>query len=253
MKDFIDIHSHSLWGMDDGARDLGETVDMCFCAEENSTATLFLTPHLIYWHTAEKLYDKREEKVERLSEVLEDEGSSLQIAKGFEILCDDEIFDMKHFRPYTLCESRYILIEFDFRKTSEEDVSAWCRYLQSYGLVPIIAHPERYEFVLDDVGAIDRLSEKGNLFQMNAGSPMGMFGEEVMNVAVDMLNCGYVDFFGSDAHSIMQRNTDMMSCFEEYPFDVDMELLMKAATENGKYILDDRIYFPRRKKYLQDL
>ena len=253
MKDFIDIHSHSLWGIDDGARDFSEAVNMCFCAEENATSTLFLTPHLIYWDYAEELYDKREAKIERLAGVLEEEDSSLIIKKGFEILCDDEIFNIKHFKPYTLCESRYILIEFDFRKTTADDVDAWCRYLQSFGLVPVIAHPERYNFVLDDVSVIDRLSEKGNLFQINAGSPAGMFGEEVMNVSVDMINCGYADFIGSDAHSITHRNTDMLSCFEEYPYDADVELVMKAAQENGKYILEDRVYFPKRKKNMGEL
>ena len=80
------------------------------------------------------------------------------IKKGFEILCDDEIFDIKYFKPYTLNESRYILIEFDFYKTAEEDVKSWCKYLQSFGLVPIIAHPERYGFVMDDMSCLDRLS-----------------------------------------------------------------------------------------------
>ena len=80
-----------------------------------------------------------------------------------------------------------------------------------------------------------------------------MFGEEVMNVSVDMINCGYADFIGSDAHSFTQRNTDMLSCFEEYPYDADMELVMKAAQENGKYILEDRVYFPKRKKNMGEL
>ena len=97
-ENLIDIHSHTLWGMDDGAGSFNETMNMCLCAEENETGTLFLTPHLIYWDSAEELYDKREAKIERLTETLEDEDSSLVIKKGFEILCDDEIFSIKHFQ-----------------------------------------------------------------------------------------------------------------------------------------------------------
>ncbi len=246
MTDFVDIHSHSLWGIDDGAKNFDETVNMCFCAEDNETKTLFVTPHLIYWDSAEELYDKREAKVQRLEEVLEEEGSSLEIKKGFEILCDDEIFEVKHFLPYTLNESRYILIEFDFRKTSEADVISWCEYLKSFGLIPIIAHPERYGFVIEDVTCLNRISDLGVLFQINAGSPAGMFGSAEAEIACAMLNNGYADFVGSDAHSLLRRNPDMLSLFEEYPYDTDSDLLKRAAIDNPQYILSDREFFPIR-------
>ena len=112
----FDIHSHVLWGMDDGSQDLQTTIELCDIASESGTGTLFLTPHLMYWETSEKLFDKRERKFETLSEILEEEGIPLKIEKGFEILCDDDIFDIKYFQPDTLCGSRYVLIEFDFFK-----------------------------------------------------------------------------------------------------------------------------------------
>ena len=249
----IDIHSHSLWGLDDGSRSFDETLDMCFCAEDNGTGILFVTPHLMYWDTAESLYDKREEKVHILEDNLDEQGSSLIIKKGFEILCDDDIFAIKHFKPYTLNGSRYVLIEFDFLKTSEEDVASWCNYLKSFGLVPVIAHPERYGFVLDDITCINRLSDNGVLFQINAGSPAGAFGEGEMRVSCNMINCGFVDFIGSDAHRINMRNTNMAFSIEGYPESVDMDVIRKAALVNPKVILNDSEYIPERKKYITKL
>lgn len=252
-KGFIDIHSHTLWGMDDGARELGETLEMCECAEDNGTSTLFLTPHLIYWDQAEDLCDERDEKADILVDELDEIGSSLEIVKGFEILCDDEIFDIKYFKPYTLNESRYILIEFDFFKTSQEDVFSWCEYLSSFGLVPIIAHPERYDFVADNIACLDKLSEAGVLFQINAGSPAGAFGDIEMNIACKMLHAGYADFVGSDAHRIDVRNTDMLAMFDEYPYsisDADIELISRI---NPEYILNDKKIYPKRKKYMQEM
>lgn len=242
----IDIHSHVLWGIDDGAGDFEESFDLCSMASESGTKTLFLTPHLMYWENAEELYDERQAKFEELSEILANDGEDITLKKGFEILCDDDIFNVKYFQPYTLNESRYILIEFDFFKSNEADVSSWCRYLSSFGLVPIIAHPERYSFVIDDITCIERLSKKGVLFQINAGSPIGVFGEQEEYVACKMLNCGYVDFIGSDAHDIFMRNTDIRSCIEDYPDGLNLELLQKAACINPKYILNDEIYKPRR-------
>ena len=235
----IDIHSHVLWGIDDGAEHFDESVELCFMAEDNGTENLFLTPHLMYWDKAEELYDLREQKVEELQEVLFDNDSEIILRKGFEILCDDDIFDIKYFKPYTLCGSRYILIEFDFFKPTYEDVNAWCEYLKSFGLVPIIAHPERYEFFLNDYSAIDKLSQKGNLFQINSGSAAGMFGDDVQDFAERMINCGFADFFGSDAHDLRFRNTDISFCLENTPFGLDEDVLEKALFINPQKIIKD--------------
>ena len=225
--------------MDDGSQDLPTTIELCDMAADSGTGTLFLTPHLMYWENAEKLYDKREEKFEVLSEILDEEEIPLRLAKGFEILCDDDIFDIKYFKPYTLCGSRYILIEFDFFKPTCEDVNAWCDYLKSFGLVPIIAHPERYEFFQNDYSAIDELSEKGVLFQVNSGSAAGMFGDEVQDFAVRLINCGYADFFGSDAHDLRFRNTDIAFCLDNYPFGLNEDVMEKALYINPRKIIHD--------------
>lgn len=241
-----DIHSHVLWGIDDGAEHFDESVELCFMAEDNGTENLFLTPHLMYWDKAEELYDLREQKVEELQEVLFDNDSEIILRKGFEILCDDDIFNVKYFNPYTLNGSRYLLMEFDFFKTTETDVASWCKYISSFGLVPIIAHPERYRFVLNDISTVQRLSEQGALFQINAGSPAGHFGEASEEIACDMLNRGYVDFIGSDAHDMFSRNTDIRECMEFYPSFLNEDLIYKAAVENPMVIIEDLKYNPIR-------
>lgn len=234
---FIDIHSHVLWDIDDGSKDIEDTVELCRMAAETGTRRLFLTPHLMYWEDAEELYDERNSKFDILSEILDEEEIELKIHKGFEILCDDDIFNIKYFKPYTLCDSRYILIEFDFVQPEVEDVVSWCNYLISFGLVPIIAHPERYHFFLAEYEAIDKLSEMGVLFQINSGSAAGMFGPKVRSFAERMINKGYADFVGSDAHDLMIRNTDMEDCFADYSDDVNMELLEIACRANPLKIL----------------
>ncbi len=250
---FIDIHSHSLWGIDDGAGSIEQTIEMCEIAEECGTQILFLTPHLMYWNEAEDILDERDEKAAFLKNFLWENNFSIDIKTGFEILCDDDIFNVKYFKPYTLNGSRYILIEFDFFKTTAEDVKAWCKYLQSFGLVPIIAHPERYNFVMRNRAVLDSLSDTGVLFQINAGSPVGAFGDIEMSIACDMLRAGYVDFVGSDAHSINYRNTDMLSFFEDYPYWVGEEQMTLITRKNPLAIINDVQYTPKRIKYMSDL
>ena len=238
-NDYIDTHSHVLWGMDDGSRDIEETISLCDMAAQSGAKGLFVTPHLMYWERAEDLYDERERKVEKLTEILEEEDIDLEIYKGFEILCDDDIFQIKYFKPYTLAGSRYILIEFDFFKTTAEDVLAWCDYLISRGLVPIIAHPERYDFFISEKSAIDELSQKGALFQINSGSAAGMFGETVRRFAEKMINKGFVDFIGSDAHDLMARNTDIEGCFDDYSDEINMNFLKKACCINPLKVINN--------------
>lgn len=236
---YIDVHSHVLWEMDDGARDIDETINLCDMAAQTGTKGLFVTPHLMYWERAEDLYDEREWKVEKLTEILTEEVIDLKIYKGFEILCDDDIFGIKYFKPYTLCNSRYILIEFDFFKTTVEDVLTWCDYLKSFELVPIIAHPERYRFFISEETAIDKLSDMGVLFQINSGSAAGMFGRTVQVFAEKMINKGFADFIGSDAHDLRNRNTDINFCFENYSNDIDTMLLERAYKTNPLKIIND--------------
>ncbi len=237
---YIDIHSHVLWGMDDGSRDIEETVALCEMAEDTGTEQLILTPHLIYWENVEALYDSRERRFDVLSDILDEEGFDLKIHKGFEILCDDDIFNIKHFRPYTLCNSRYILIEFDFFKTNADDVISWCDYLISFGLVPIIAHPERYSFFYLEESAIDKLSSMGVLFQINSGSAAGMFGSEAQHFAEKMIYKNFADFIGSDAHDFNMRNTDIDFCFGQYSDEINVLLLGKTWKNNALQLIDDK-------------
>ncbi len=251
-NNYIDIHSHVLWDIDDGSRDVEETVNLCDMAVRSGTGNLFLTPHLIYWENAGDLFDEREWKVEQLSEILSEEEINLKIHKGFEILCDDDIFGIKYFKPYTLCDSRYILIEFDFFKTSVEEVLSWCDYLISFGLVPVIAHPERYEFFISEEEAIDALSKKGVLFQINSGSAAGMFGAKVQKFAEKMINRGFADFVGSDAHDLRMRNTDMGFCFDNYSDEINFEMLEKAYGINSLKLIQDVQIMPERLCYFAE-
>lgn len=248
-----DIHSHTLWGLDDGSEDFVTSLEMCRIAAENGTEALFLTPHIVYWENAEDLYDLREEKTEKLEELLEEEGIQLKLVKGFEVLCDDDIFAIKYFKPYTLGGTRYILIEFDFEKTVKEDVEAWCGYLMSFDLVPVIAHPERYRFVQENINVLESLSEKGVLFQVNSGSLTGLFGEEECNISLKMLKCGYVDFIASDAHDTLYRNTNISEHIQEISNSDFKELFYIATEKNPKAVMNDEVIVVKRNAPLSEV
>ncbi len=241
-----DFHSHTLWHLDDGSQTIETTLEMCDIAMETGTDILFLTPHMIYWDEAEEIINRRNDKAEWLKEILDEENCNLQLVKGFEVMCDDDIFNVKYLKPFTLGKTKYILIEFNFYKPTEHDIMSWCTYIMSQGLVPVIAHPERYVFVHDDISILDRLSEKGVLFQINSGSPLGMFGDLECNISLKMLYNGYVDFIGSDAHGVNMRNTAMGDMIMHYPENIPEYLIEKAVEINPEKLLRNEDIKPKR-------
>jgi tyrosine-protein phosphatase YwqE len=74
-----------------------------------------------------------------------------------------------------------------------------------------------------------------------------------MDISCKMLEAGYVDFIGSDAHRINIRNTDMLSDFDEYPYTITEDEITRIASVNPQVILNDAIYTPKRKKYIKEL
>ncbi len=118
--------------------------------------------------------------------------------------------------------------------------------------MPIIAHPERYGFVKNDISVIERLGEKGCLFQMNAGSAAGAFGDVECSVALRMLFAGYVDFIGSDAHDLRWRTTDMDMFIRDYPEDLDEDLLYIALRENPEKLINNEEIKPVRQYLLTE-
>ena len=88
---------------------------------------------------------------------------------------------------------------------------------------------------------------------MNAGSPTGVFGDREAYVACEMLNCGFVDFIGSDSHDLRMRNTDIIANIEMYPDELNMDLLKKAACDNHEFILKDGLYKPQRLELIENL
>ena len=172
----IDIHSHLLSGIDDGAYSTDESVRLCSIAADNRIKTTISTPHLFSYDKIDKLYDQRNELIAALNSRLKAECIPVDIKGGFEVYCSERFRSLTDFKRFTLNGSRYILLEFDFAYADIYEALKCCDYVSSFGLVPIIAHPERYKFFLDDYDCFNSFSSRNVLFQINAGSFSGHYG-----------------------------------------------------------------------------
>lgn len=206
----IDIHTHILPGIDDGAESMEEAYEMALMAVRSGVKALVATPHSN--QGADFLDDelKRQEKAfQELEEILLQEKVPIKLYRGMEIWSSVDIVEKIKLRKLiTLNHTPYVLIEFAF---DEEPwwIEAIIEELQGAGLVPVLAHPERYVCVQEEPGLLQDWREQGALAQMNKGSILGRFGREIERTAEVLLRNRLFSCIASDAHHAYIRTTDM--------------------------------------------
>jgi protein-tyrosine phosphatase len=196
----IDIHSHILWGLDDGARSLEDSVEMLKLAVEAGTTEIVATPHANYRYP----YDQTviEERIRELAAVTE--GRPL-IHRGCDFhLSFDNIQDaVAHPARYAINGGPYMLVEFP--DTKLRGFGQALETLLQRGLIPIMTHPERHP----DLQQIDRdllqWIQLGCLVQVTGVSLLGRFGKSAEESAWEMVERSLVHFIASDAHGVKDR------------------------------------------------
>lgn len=209
----VDIHSHILPGLDDGSVDLDTTIRMLQNAERCGTKAIIATPHY-YRGYFENEFDAVARLVELLKCDMADRGMDINIYPGQEVFLDKHTVEMyKRGLIRGLNGSRYLLVEMPMQDydASFLDIVYELRLL---GAVPVIAHPERYTYIIDKVEVINSFVEEGCLFQINTGSITGIFGKPVQKTARVLIENGLCNFVASDAHTNHKRCTGLSDAFE---------------------------------------
>lgn len=219
----VDLHSHLIWDIDDGSKSKEMTINMLRQAVDGGTKKLVLTPHYLpgYYEVPIIKVKERRKEIELLVKEL---NLDIGIYCGQEVYFNEKILEnFENKLIGTINESRYMLIEFNMKSFSIEEVTEILYELQIKGIVPVIAHPERYNKFIKNPSLINELVKEGFLFQLNIGSITGDFGKEVKKTAELLLKNKIYSFFGSDAHRDEKRNPNIKEGIET----------LKAA--NSKY------------------
>lgn len=204
----IDIHSHILPEIDDGSKDRKMTLDMLRTAEKDGITEIVATPHFCRGY-GEAPYDEVKEMVENLNKVALNEGIKIKINYGQEVYYSESMIeDYKNGTIGTINDSRYMLFELPMGKFESETFDIIYE-LQVLGITPVLAHPERYKFIMEEPSFINKFIDEGVLFQMNAGSITGNFAGKVKKTASILLEHGIYNFIGSDAHNDANRRANI--------------------------------------------
>lgn len=206
----IDLHTHILPGLDDGASSWEDALEMAQTAAETGTRILAATAHSnIPGQDLSAWVGRYRRQFETFRRLLEQEKIPLQLASGMEIFAGEDLTGrLRRGELLTINKTRYPLVEFAM------DTEAFLVYrtadrLLEAGYVPILAHPERYRCVQRTPEHVYEWYRMGAVIQMNKGSILGRFGERVKRTADSLLRHRLVSLAASDAHSPLVRTTAM--------------------------------------------
>ena len=199
---FVDLHTHLLPGVDDGARDRDASLDMARLAEADGVGHIVATPHVPFCGLHANVLEQR---LEELRSFLAENGANLQVSLGTEISLEPDMLQwLANGTARPLGATRYVLAELPFfgYPPYTEDVIF---QLQVQGYRPILAHPERNAELASAPRRLEPLVERGVLVQITTTSLLGGFGSAARNAATEFLQRGWTHVLASDAHSATHR------------------------------------------------
>jgi tyrosine-protein phosphatase YwqE len=207
----VDIHSHLIPSIDDGAKNMERSIEMILSLKEMGYSKLITTPHVsdMFPNSKQTILDG----YSKLKEELDKREIEIDLEVAAEYYADDT-FDMllKQRDILTFGAEKYLLFELSYF-TEPQDLEGLIQEIILAGYTPVLAHPERYTYFHNDFTKYEQLKSTGVLFQINLNSVVGYYSSEIEKVVKNLINEGLVDFIGSDTHH-RQHLKALKACFK---------------------------------------
>jgi len=239
----IDIHTHFLPGLDDGAKTLDDAVAMIEMAAADGTTHLVATPHC-----NERFSFSLERNQALLAELRARVGDRIQLSSGCDFHLSFENLERvaAEKKTYTLNQGDYLLTEFANYGIAPQTLNVFHR-MRLYDVVPVVTHPERNALLQESgLKLLRRLVEMGCPVQITAGSLTGRFGREAQKIAERLLAERMVHFVASDAHDTRHRPPLLAPARKLVEEKHGAEVAQALFFENPRAALESRPlpYFP---------
>jgi protein-tyrosine phosphatase len=234
----IDLHTHILPGIDDGARSLEISLDMARIAVADGTTVMACTPHIypgLYMNDSVGIHRERD----KLQQALDAHGIPLRLVVGADAHLVPELLDgLQSGRVPTLNGSRYFLLEPSHNVLPprfEESVFD----VMAAGYLPVITHPERLVWIEDHYDKFITMARRGAWLQLTAGAVVGKFGKRARYWSERLLADGVVHMVASDAHTTSVRSPRMSDAVPLLEKAVGSEEAHRLLHERPQAILDN--------------
>lgn len=208
----IDVHSHIIYGVDDGCKNIEESIQTLKNLKNIGFSKIVLTPHYIESSNFQANNKIKESKLKVLSDELNKNNIDIDLFLGNEIYINFNIEDLiSKNEIHPINNTRYLLIELSFYNEINK-VEDYLYELKLKGYIPIIAHPERYLYFQKDYKKMEKLYESGVLFQSNYGSIIGAYGKEAKKLIKHALKNDMITFMATDIH---KPSSSLINDFEK--------------------------------------
>lgn len=193
-----DVHSHFIPGIDDGAQTVEQSVELVRAMYELGYRKVITTPHVMadgYKNTPEVILGG----LEKVRRALQEQGIDITIEAAAEYYLDHELENLIREKRVLTFGGNMLLFELPF--ISEPVVLLSVVFeMQTAGYRPVLAHPERYQFWHTDFSMMQKLKDRGVLFQLNTIALMGAYGPGAKRTAEKLIDQGWYELIGSDCH-----------------------------------------------------
>jgi protein-tyrosine phosphatase len=240
---YVDIHCHIMFGVDDGPDEIQTSREMLVTAHSEGIRKIVATPH---YHPGKctMQYEELSKKFEDFKNMAKGICPDLKLYLGREVYYTSDILqELEEDSNISMNNTKYVLLEYQpsaeysYLRTSINNV---CQE----GYIPIIAHVERYMCILKDWERIYELKNMGAAIQVNANSVIGEAGTTVKKVIKKLMKNGLVDLVATDAHSNGKRAPRMQECAKYICKKYGQEYAQAVLCDNAECILQG--------KYLED-
>ncbi len=194
----VDVHSHLIPGIDDGAKTMQESIRLIKSLKELGFKKLVITPHTMY-HKYPNSSNVILAGLEKLKIELKDQNVDMALEAASEYYLDEHFMKLLRERDILTFGSNYLLFEMSYGLKPVNFMSAIFD-MKAAGYQPVLAHPERYLFMHRDFKIYKTLKDNGVLFQLNLNSLGGYYSKAVQKIAYKLVQEGWIDFIGSDTH-----------------------------------------------------
>ncbi len=195
----VDIHSHLIPSIDDGAKNMDESIELILELKKMGYKKLITTPHI------SDMFPNSKETILHEFQKLKEEVKRRKIAIELEVAAEyyaDESFEKLLTKGNLLSfgKGNYLLFELSYF-TKPQDLESLIYEIQQAGYTPVLAHPERYTYFHDSIENYKRLKRVTDvLFQLNIVSIANYYSKQIKKVAKELIDAGLIDFMGSDTH-----------------------------------------------------
>ncbi len=195
-----DLHSHVLYGIDDGSKSLEESIKIIKRAYKEGITEMMVTPHYMYNTKYNANNKTKKELFDSLVNKVNEEKIPIKLYLGNETFITHNYLSLiKSNEIMTLNNSRYLLLEFPLNNKLKNTRDIIFTLVMN-GYVPILAHPERYLMFQKNPEMIEEYLQMGVLLQGNYKSLLGKYGSKAKKTLKYFLKNDYISFLGSDVH-----------------------------------------------------